>query len=115
MLAANSPGPDPAPENAVHLPIGGGDRADLAQQIARLRDENAALKSVLCGLCIGISQISEVHRAIVAQTFDYADRFAQSGELGGIGDAPTDQTRTQVIDQMRALVLNRQAELGRRY
>jgi hypothetical protein len=88
---------------------------ELAEQIQVLRDENAALTSALCGLCIGLSQISEVHRAIVAQAFDYADRFVASGEIGGTEDVHGTQTRPQVIHQIRRLVMSRQSEVGLRY
>lgn len=70
---------------------------------------------MLCGLCIGLSQISEVHRAIVAQAFDYADRFLASGEIGGTEDVHGTQTRPQVINQTRRLVMTRQSEAGLRY
>lgn len=89
--------------------------AELAEQIQLLRDENAALTSALCGLCIGLSQISEVHRAIVAQAFDYADRFLASGELGGTEDVPGTRTRPQVINHIRRLVISRQLEASSRY
>ena len=115
MLAENSPGPDSTPEHSAHASTQSGDRPDLSVQIQQLRDENAALTSALCGLCIGLSQISEVHRAIVAQAFDYADRFLASGELGGTEDVPGTRTRPQVINHIRRLVISRQLEASSRY
>jgi hypothetical protein len=92
---------------------GGG--TDLAAQIESLRDENAGLASVLCGLCIGLSQISEVNRAIVAQALDNADGFVASGELGVAGALPGSRTGPQAIDQIRRLVMSRQSEARMRY
>jgi hypothetical protein len=87
---------------------------DLADQIERLRDDNAALVAALCGLCVGISQISEVHRAIVAQAFDYADRFAATGlrETFETGNA---RSRAKLIDDIRSAVLRQHRDLDPRY
>lgn len=114
MLAENLPpsesggGPEPQTANDGDL------RADLADQIERLRDDNAALVAALCGLCVGISQISEVHRAIVAQAFDYADRFAATGlrETFETGNA---RSRAKLIDDIRSAVLRQHRDLDPRY
>jgi hypothetical protein len=88
MLAEESPDQDSAPERSAHPAFASCDDPDLNDQIERLHAENAALMSVLSGLCIGLSQISEVNRAIVAQALDNADRFVASGELGVAGAFP---------------------------
>ena len=94
---------------------GGHPGRDLAADIEQLRNENAALVSALCGLCVGISQISEVHRAIVAQAFDYADRFALAGETDAAGESGNGRIRAKVIDRIRSVVLRQHREFGSRY
>ena len=49
---------------------------DGTERLDSLQAENAALRSLLCGLCVGLSRLSEVHREIVVQAFDMANRFA---------------------------------------
>jgi hypothetical protein len=115
MLAENLPGPNSTPEHAAHASNKSGDRSDLNEQIQRLREENAALVSALCGLCIGLSGISEVHRAIIAQAFDYADGLASSGEFGVLEHSPDGGLRHHLIRQIRSLVLSRQSETSLRY
>lgn len=40
--------------------------------IQKLSGENQALQSMLYGLCMGLAQMSDVHREVVAQAFEYA-------------------------------------------
>lgn len=115
MLAENSQASDVAagcePQTSSH----DDPQSELAAQIEQLRNENAALVSALCGLCVGISQISEVHRAIVAQAFDYADRFALAGATDATGESGNGGIRAKVIDHIRSVVLRQHREFGSRY
>ena len=52
---------------------------DLIQQ---LTGENQALQSVLYGLCMGLSQMSDLHREVVAQAFEYAHGAPRSNYPG---------------------------------
>ena len=63
---------------------GEGDKDEL---INRLSGEILALQSVLYGLSMGLSRMSDVHREVVAQAFEYAhaaprSRIAAAGEQG---------------------------------
>lgn len=87
---------------------GGAASGDLVHQ---LTGENQALQSVLYGLCMGLSRMSDVHREVVAQAFEYAhgaprSNFAGQGEqglairehafrtaLGALRDAVTSRSR----------------------
>ena len=111
MLADDRPLPGMSGAPMPQASNDSGGETGLAAQVERLREENAALVSALCGLCVGISQISEVHRAIIAQAFDYADRFASAGP----GDGSGRPLRIQVINDIRTTVLQQHRELDRRY
>ena len=56
--------------------------------IHRLSGENLALQSVLYGLCMGLSQMSDVHREVVAQAFEYA-YSAPRGGPANVGEQAT--------------------------
>lgn len=47
----------------------------LEDQLRAIRDENAALKAALCGLYVGLSQMSDVHGAVISQSLDFAARI----------------------------------------
>lgn len=115
MLAENSQPSEAIAGFETQASNDGDPQSDLAAQIEQLRNENAALVSTLCGLCVGISQISEVHRAIVAQAFDYADRFALSGAASDALEAGNGRIRVKVIDDIRSVVLRQHRELGSHY
>ena len=55
--------------------------------IQRLSGENLALQSLLYGLCMGLAQMSDVHREVVAQAFEYANAAPRADfpNVGGQG------------------------------
>ena len=88
---------------------------DVDEQVAWLRSENVALRSLLCGLCVGLSRMSEVHREIVAQAFDMAHRFAAPDSASGAaGNGPGQATHADVIGDLRRTVIGHQGEPGHR-
>ena len=48
----------------------------------KLTGENQALQSVLYGLCMGLSQMSDLHREVVAQAFEYVQGAPRSNYPG---------------------------------
>ena len=50
----------------------------LEEQLEAIREENRALRSALCGLYVGISQMSDIHDAIAGQALDFAARIAKA-------------------------------------
>ena len=85
---------------------------DLAREVEHLRSENVALRSLLCGLCVGLSQMSEVHREIIAQAFDFADRFA-TDRPEPVATAPDPRDHRDLIRQLRSSVVGRYSDLPR--
>ncbi len=79
-------------------------RVDGNDRLDWLQAENAALRSLVCGLCVGLSRLSEVHREIVVQAFDMADRFAgpaaENAQAGSGANGPA-----ELIRNLRATVI----------
>ena len=84
----------------------GNDRLDWLQA------ENAALRSLLCGLCVGLSRLSEVHREIVVQAFDMANRFAAPAAAHADA-APGANGPAELIRELRAKVIEHSGGYGR--
>lgn len=79
-----------------------------SDEIAVLRGEAVALQSLLYGLCMGLSQMGEVHREVVVQAFDYADRSPMAVMLK---DAPDNERSTKAfwstIGRLKELIVSR--------
>ena len=74
----------------------------------RLRGENLALQSILHGLCLGLSHMSELHREAVIQALDYAVRSPAAAEIvQGAQPDPRAEAFNAMIGQLRAAVLDR--------
>ena len=74
-----------------------------------LSGENLALQSVLYGLCMGLSRMSDVHREVVAQAFEYAYAAPRSN-LSSIGDqgvAVRDQAFREAVGGLKDAVTSR--------
>ena len=77
-------------------------------EIQRLRGENIALESVLYGLCMGLARMSDVHREVVAQAFDYAGQAPRAMKLKGEPDnGPPMQAFGEVVGQLKEMVVGR--------
>ena len=80
----------------------------LDAEIQRLRGENIALESVLYGLCMGLARMSDVHREVVAQAFDYAGQSPRAVSLRGEPDnGPPLQAFGEVVGQLKEVTLGR--------
>ena len=79
---------------------------DLVQQ---LTGENQALQSVLYGLCMGLSQMSDLHREVVAQAFEYAHGAPRSNYpgQGEQGLAVREQAFRTALDGLKDAVTSR--------
>jgi len=78
-----------------------------SSEIDRLRGENLALQSMLQGLCVALSQMSERHREVVIQACEYAKhRRVQEMNRGGQGELGTEAFDT-VVAQLRAVIVDR--------
>ena len=78
---------------------------EAASEIDRLQAENIALQSILQGLCMGLSQISDLHREVVIQACDYARRTSEAQRLQAGAEAFDDvvaKLRTAVMDRYRS-------------
>ena len=71
-------------------------------EIGRLRSENAAMQSILHGLCMGLSQISDLHREVIIQACDYARRSPEAKQ-----SAPGAEAFELVVDKLRTAVMDR--------
>jgi hypothetical protein len=85
---------------------GEGDRDEL---INRLSGEVLALQSVLYGLCMGLSRMSDVHREVVAQAFEYAYPAPRSYNAAYVetGAAVRDQAFREAVGGLRDAVTGR--------
>lgn len=75
-------------------------------EIHRLQAENIALQSILHGLCMGLSQISELHREVIIQACDYANRTPESQGLKR-GEKPGVEAFDNVVERLRTAILDR--------
>jgi hypothetical protein len=82
---------------------------DRDELINRLSGENLALQSVLYGLCMGLSQMSDVHREVVAQAFEYAHAAPRSdlASVGEQGAAVREQAFREAVSGLRDAVTGR--------
>ena len=86
--------------------VGDVDRDEL---INRLSGENLALQSVLYGLCMGLSRMSDVHREVVAQAFEYAYAAPRSdrASIGEQGAAVREQAFREAVSGLKDAVTSR--------
>lgn len=86
--------------------VGDVDRDEL---INRLSGENLALQSVLYGLCMGLSQMGDVHREVVAQAFEYAYAAPRSNlaSIGERGAAIREQAFREAVSGLKDAVTSR--------
>ena len=75
--------------------------------LLRLRGENLALQSILYGLCMGLSHMSELHREAVVQAMDYAVQTPTAVELSRSGQRSEAQAFNETISQLRLAVFER--------
>jgi hypothetical protein len=86
--------------------VGDVDRDEL---INRLSGEYLALQSVVYGLCMGLSRMSDVHREVVAQAFEYA-HAAPRADLASVGEegaAVRDQAFREAVSGLKDAVTRR--------
>jgi hypothetical protein len=85
------------------------DDLDHLQLVEHLSGENQALQSVIYGLCMGLSQMSDVHREVVAQAFEYAHGAPRSnhGNLGEGGMAVREQSFRETLAGLKEAVTSR--------
>jgi hypothetical protein len=85
------------------------DEVDRDDLINRLNGEILALQSVLYGLCIGLSRMSDVHREVVAQSFEYACAAPRPGlaSVGEQGAAVRDQAFREAVGILKDAVTGR--------
>ena len=75
--------------------------------LLRLRGENLALQSIVYGLCMGLSHMSELHREAVVQAMDYAVQTPTAVELSRSGQRSEAQAFNETISQLRLAVFER--------
>ena len=75
--------------------------------LLRLRGENLALQSILYGLCMGLSHMSELHREAVVQAMDYARQTPTAMELSRNGQRSEAQAFNETIGQLRLAIFER--------
>ena len=75
----------------------------VADELARLRGENLALTSLLHGLCVALSQVSELHREVVIQACDYAKRAPEAQ----VNPHSSAEAFNRVVAQLRAAIMDR--------
>ena len=75
--------------------------------LLRLRGENLALQSILYGLCMGLSHMSELHGEAVIQAMDYAVRTPTAMQLGRNGQRSEAQAFNETISQLRLAIFDR--------
>ena len=80
--------------------------------LLRLRGENLALQSILYGLCMGLSHMSELHREAVIQAMDYAVRTPTAMELSRNGQRSEAQAFNETISQLRLAIFERFRAVG---
>ena len=81
---------------------------DEEARIARLQAENLALQSLLQGLCVALSQMSELHREVVIQACEHARRAPEAQALNGAeGSQPGAEAYNNVVAQLRAAIMDR--------
>ncbi len=80
--------------------------------LLRLRGENLALQSILYGLCMGLSHMSELHREAVIQAMDYAVRTPTAMELSRNGQRSEAQAFNETISLLRLAIFERFRAVG---
>ena len=80
--------------------------------LLRLRGENLALQSILYGLCMGLSHMSELHREAVVQAMDYAVRTPTAMELSRNGQRSEAQAFNETISRLRLAIFERYRSAG---
>ena len=80
--------------------------------LLRLRGENLALQSIVYGLCMGLSHMSELHREAVVQAMDYAVRTPTAVELSRNGQRSEAQAFNETISQLRLAIFERFRAVG---
>ena len=75
--------------------------------LLRLRGENLALQSILYGLCMGLSHMSELHREAVVQAMDYAVQTPTAVALSRNGQRSEAQAFNETISQLRLAIFER--------
>jgi hypothetical protein len=77
--------------------------------IQRLSGENLALQSVVYGLCMGLAQLSEVHREVVRQVFEYAYAAPRPSHAAGEGQEEKLRERAfrETVDGLKEAVTSR--------
>ena len=89
-------------ELAVHEPI------DPVGQVGEeLRPLRLGQPSILYGLCMGLSHMSELHREAVVQAMDYAVRTPTAMELSRNGQRSEAQAFNETISQLRLAIFER--------
>jgi len=86
------------------------DRSSLSsEEMALLRGENVALQSLLYGLCVSLSQMGEVHREVVIQALEYADRAPMAAALRNGSESGENGRRAyaSTLANMRDLIIAR--------
>ena len=87
-------------------------REDDEDLLLRLRGENLALQSLLYGLCMGLSHMSELHREAVVQAMDYAVRTPTAMELSRNGQRSEALAFNETISQLRLAIFERYRAIG---
>ena len=78
------------------------------QGLDRLQGEVVALQSILYGLCVALSQVSELQREVVIQACDYARRTPEAQALNrGDGSQASAEAFNGVVAQLRAAIMDR--------
>jgi hypothetical protein len=79
--------------------------------LLRLRGENLALQSIVYGLCMGLSHMSELHREAVVQAMDYAVQTPTAVELSRNGQRSEALAFNETISQLRLAIFERYRSL----
>ena len=79
-----------------------------ADEIARLQGETLALQSLLHGLCVALSQTSELQREVVIQACEHARRSPEGQAANrGEGAQASADAFNNVVAQLRAAIMDR--------
>jgi hypothetical protein len=76
-------------------------------EIARLQGENLALQSLLHGLCVALSQMSELHREVVIQACEHARRAEAQAVNRPDASQPRAEAFNNVVTQLRSAIMDR--------